>query len=290
MARFPGVLQYICPMIMQNINKMEFYKLCNSLDTENLYECYKFDASIAKNLSDIDKLLEMYWHFSRKGLSGVLIDTRIRINELLNENFKTKNLIRWWVVYSLLDWLELEAKENIIGLWLNGQYSKLPLEWIHNLIEYGETNLSSLSKIIESYKKSKNQTKAALIEKIFKKISNKDLIKACEMLKKQSPAISASLLCREVSPQYTLIGLKSLSKLSKFKKIHTKIDFQLLNELKPDSRLDALNHLTTNPLPFKMIPKRTEMEKLMFSTSFKQFKKVSAILSRFDKIIEQQTL
>ena len=82
------------------------------------------------------------------------------------------------------------------------------------------------------------------IERIFDGLAKDNLKSGCDLLFKATPALSATLLRRnDIEEKYTIKGLKSISKLSKQRNLNIKIDFNMLSNLGPKGRLDAMKQL-----------------------------------------------
>jgi len=152
-----------------------------------------------------------------------------------------------------------------------------------------------LEKLIKLYKKKKSKSRIEDIYDMFQNIDVQNLSKACELMAKSTPAVTAGLLNREDVPEkYIIKGLKALSKLSKQRDIKVKIDFKTLEHLGPKSRLDAMKQLMgimnswyrlkQTELPFKENPTKESIEKFLFPCSFKYNEEVSKLLKRFDEI------
>jgi hypothetical protein len=129
-------------------------------------------------------------------------------------------------------------------------------------------------------------------------MSDDKLPMACEALSSGTPAVSAILLSRNGIPEdFTIKGLKAISKLSKQKNINIKISFDMLKHLGPRSRLDAMKHLLgiiTNcnskqrELPFTKLPMREDVEFFLFPCSIKYNSEVVELVEHFSNLTGQR--
>ena len=129
---------------------------------------------------------------------------------------------------------------------------------------------------------------------MFQKVNDDNLDEACELLANSTPAIIACILNRDgISEKYVVMGLKALSKLTKQRNIMVKLDFNALEHLSPKGRLEAMRHLMgiinkwgsrPKELPFKTMPTKYDIERILFPCSMKYNEEVTNLLKRFDEI------
>ena len=104
------------------------------------------------------------------------------------------------------------------------------------------------------------------------------------------------LLARNDLPEeYVIMGLKSISKLSRQRNVALEIDLDALKNLGPKSRLEAMkqllglvysyNRIKPTKLPFKNTPNREDIEKFLFPCVLKYNEEVSLIIKRYEELV-----
>lgn len=262
------------------------------------------DAIIASKINSLDNIIECNSFFAwNSHLQEKMPHTKSRFNDILKNHINAGGAKDFpsWFISSLSAWLEDSTRKLLLDKWLTEeQNNNIDLPW---LLRYAEQDndlyLKILKKLVKSYKENKSYENIQNINDLFNKIEAKNLDEACAVLSEATPGVAVCLLSRsDISDDYMLQGLKSLSKLSKQRTINIKLDFNMLGKLGPKARLDAMKQLLglfskwyakkTSVLPFKTMPNKEEVANFLFPCSVKYNKEVSDVLQKFDEITQSQ--
>ncbi len=262
------------------------------------------DAIIASKINSLDNIIECNSFFAwNYNLQEKMPLTKTKFNNILKEHIDAGGAKDFpsWFISSLSAWLEDSTRKLLLDKWLaDDQNNGIDLPWLLRYAEQdNELYLKILKKLVKSYKDNKSYENINNINDLFNKIESKNLDEACAVLSEATPGIAVCLLSRaDISDDYVLQGLKSLSKLSKQRTINIKLDFEMLAKLGPKARLDAMKQLLglfskwyakkNGVLPFKTIPNKEEVANFLFPCSVKYNKEVSDVLQKFDEITQSQ--
>jgi hypothetical protein len=274
--------------------EITIHDLVYKLDWTRVNRCEAIDPLLAEKITDLDKLYGMGYYLQKKDLVKVLPKTKEKINEVILKSL-SDNEINAWSIRALDVWLDTRIHNEFAKRWLNnGTWDTYWLVNNINLID-DDLRVKMLAKFMEEYKESKSKYKVGNIETIFKVLTKKENFEAAaKLLSEGTPALQACLLSRaDLKEEYITKGLKSISKLAKQRNVSAKIDLEVLKNLGPRSRLDAMKQLLgiTNPyyskdmgLPFKTIPTTDEVSQFLFPCSIKYNEEVSKVINRFKEI------
>lgn len=283
-------------------------------------ECAKTDPILANELNDIENLLDIHYCLCFDNLYELMPCTKTRINEILLDC--DYNNGEWWAVNTFDNWIDDNTKKALINKWIQKDNVSVDDIWMTDGVVYDtDTNLKILQKLLSMYKKKKSSTIINRIEKIFKDVDPPRINEACIILEKATPAVSVIFLKRQdIDEKYTLKGVKALSKLSRQRNLDIKIDLEMLSNLGPKARLDAMKQLLgmfdkyyqfvakhevpkyhsyryeymknklkeklkNYQMPFTEIPKREDIEKFLFPCSLKYNEEVVLLIKRFDELL-----
>ena len=280
---------------------LNLYDYCYMLRRPEFELCQQLDPLIAGNLESLDQLDQIWMYFSYGLIRelGALVETKSKFNYLLRESINDENVnFNRFKLYK--EWLDEETLRELSNYWLKLEKVDPSTSWIIDYIpEDTDAALKALQRYTEIYKKKRSNQNVSVIESIFRGIPTDELEDACTVLSKATPAVSSLLLTRDDVPdKYVIKGLKALSKLSKQKEISQKIDFDMLGNLGPRARLDAMKQLVglcdlynknkVTELPFKTIPKRDELELFLFPCSLKYNKEVKELVDKFEELTKSR--
>lgn len=259
------------------------------LDVRDKDLCVSLDNKLAHSLTSVDDIKDIYFYLRCGDLYRIMPSTKQKINSLLEKELS--NEVDWDLFNRVQYWLDDNIRTYLLDLWLHGSELKATSTWIvRNIPTTHKEIVTILSRFVDIYKSKRTQANLETIESIFSNIPSEKLKEACEVVKKATPAIASILLTREVEDEYTLAGLKAVSKLSKQKNINIKIDFDMLKHLGPRARLDAMKQLTGimskwgrthKNLPFKSIPEKKDVELFLFPCSIKYNQEVIELVEHF---------
>lgn len=301
----------------------DLWDIAHSLDATNFDLCKAIDPRLASKINSMEDLLDIYWYICYGNMHSILSHTREKVNEIWRSEFQKEGDRNWWQVKRFTDWFDEDLRSILTKKWLDGDDDfNIDAEWmVSSLPSDSETSLKVLDKLIRNYKKKRSSDLIKLIEDVFVGIDSDYIDKGCELISKGTPAISVTMLKRtDIKEKYTLKGLKSLSKLSKQKDMDIKIDFDMLKNLGPKARLDAMKQLmgmfdeyykfkqTQSPsqygyswkekrlkskaktysLPFNEMPNRSEIETFLFPCALRYNEEVKAMVKRFDELTNQK--
>jgi len=278
---------------MPDYENMELWEIFVVLYETN---CEEIDPYLAKKLNSTDDIFSHYYNFAYLHVADKMPLTVDKVSEILRSAIG-KEEIDWWRLEFIGHWADSKLAETLLNHWVSDEReSFLTPRWVYKRIT-GDNKLCMpvLEKLIKLYRKKKSKSRVEDIYDMFQGVDSKNLPKACELLAKSTPAVTAGLLNRADTPEkYIIAGLKALSKLSKQRDIKVKIDFKTLEHLGPKSRLDAMKQLMgimsnwyrmkQTELPFIENPTKESVEKFLFPCSFKYNEEVSKLLKRFDEI------
>ena len=304
------------------------YTKFNSFD-ENSCKCYDQDISdCLECLSDINRI---NYYMCQGVAASIMPKTKDKINRIFRNSINDKEIdfsFLFLLFRKYNDWLENETILNMVKRWIGG-LDTIPSYCVNNVsITLSEmaisnkcniTRLDILNKLIDICKNSRTYNLSKYIGKLFCGLSIEELEDGCKILSRSTPSVTVYFLSRsDIQEKYLLIGLKSLSKLSKQRDINFKIDFDALKNLGPKSRLEAAKQLMgmcsysykrikryggnyysfkrdieydnkyKENIPFKRIPTKEEFEKFLFPCSIKYNSDVVELIDRFKKFSEQQ--
>jgi len=301
------------------------YDLAYELDPTDAALCGKIDPYLSKKLETLDELFDVYYYLCYGNMHDHLVKTKAKINELFNTYLNdNEDNLEWWKFKNFSDWLDGTVSERLVTKWLDSDSTDNDSAWIaNNIPDNSDLSLKALNKIVNIYKKNRSIDHVKTIEKIFANTTGEYISGACEIVSKATPAVAACLLSRDdIADAYTLKGLKALSKLSKQRKIDIKVEFGMLKNLGPKSRLDAMKQLlgmldkyylynkrleknksshsygysyrnrnlkeVKYSNPFKTIPTRSEVETFLFPCSLKYNEQVVDLVKKFDDLITKK--
>jgi len=274
------------------------FDLAYRLDPSDPDKCEQIDPLLAPKLKSIEELKTIYFHLCYGHLYDSLPATKTKVEEILCDYLEEDNL-DWNFLQKFINWLSKDLRTKLVDKWLTVDKIDPRSVWVGSFIPSDHKEcIRVLDIYLGMYKANRSQDNLKLIEALFNNIGEDKLEDACKILSKGTPAISALLLSRENVPDdFTITGLKALSKLSKRKNINVKMDFNMLKHLGPRSRLDAMKHLLgiigncyskNTELPFTSIPKREDVEFFLFPCSIKYNTEVVELVEHFDKLTSQR--
>jgi len=230
---------------VQDFTNASLWDLAYNLDPTDKNLCTNIDGHLANELKDMDSLLEIYYYLCYGDMYTLLPKTKNKINDILLNEIESKENIKWWQFKNFVLWLDDGLKTALINEWLINDDMDLDGNWMVSFIKNNTgINLKVLDKLTRTYKKKKSAQSIKIMESIFIDFDKDHIDEACQLLAKSTPAVAATLLHRnDIPDKYTIIGLKSISKLSKQRNINIQIDFNMLKHLGPKGRLDAMKQL-----------------------------------------------
>lgn len=259
------------------------------LDVRHPDECVKLDESLAHSIESIEDIKDIYFYLRCGELYNIMPATKKKINNILEKEISGN--IDWNLFNRIQYWLDNNIMTHLLDVWLHSTEVNPASTWIvRNIPTNHKEIVTILERFVQIYKSKRTQSNVEIIESIFLNIPSEKLKQACEVVKKATPAIASILLTREVEDEYTLAGLKAISKLSKQKNIDIKIDFDMLKHLGPRARLDAMKQLTGimnkwgrhhKNLPFKQVPEKEDVELFLFPCSVKYNQEVIELVEHF---------
>lgn len=275
------------------------YDLVYKLDHKKINRCEAMDPILAKKITNLDKLNGLAYYINKKDLVPLFPQTKKKINEIIIEEINS-NHIDFWNVRNIEKWLDSSLHNNFAKRYIENDGWEI--SWVVDNIQHIDDDLriQVLSKLVDKYKNSKkNVYKINHIDRIFKKLEIKNNIEtASKLLSESTPALQACLLSRsDLGEEYTMKGLKSISKLSRQRNIAVKIDFEALKNLGPRSRLDAMKQLLgisngyysgNKNIPFQVIPSKDDVASFLFPCSIKYNEEVSKVLKIFEELTKNQ--
>jgi hypothetical protein len=302
-------------------SKYNLWEIAYSLNCTKPEECAKTDPVLADRLNDIEDILDIHYYLCFGNLHELIPCTKTKINEILSGH--DYNSGEWWLVEKFDNWIDDNTKKILIDKWIqNDNIGADDICMADNIAYDTDTNLKILQKLLSIYKKKKSSIIIQKIEKIFKGMDSSRINEACAVLEKSTPAVSVAFLGRQdINEKYTLIGIKSLSKLSRQRNLDVKIDLEMLGNLGPKARLDAMKQLlgmfdkyyqfvvkNDSPkyhnsyryeymkkklkskykdyqMPFTKMPNREDIEKFLFPCSLKYNKEVVLLIKRFEELL-----
>lgn len=310
---------------MQDFSGVSLWDLAYNLDPTDSKLCSEIDSHLASKLDNIDHLLEVYYYLCYGDMHTLLPFTKKRINELLSEQLKDLENVKWYQFKNFIVWLDDDVKQKLAQEWLKNDEVEIDDSWMADSVSTDtDTNLQVLTKLVRMYKKRKSSQNVKIMERVFLNFETNRINEACEVISKSTPAVSATLLRRtDICEKYTIKGLKALSKLSKQRDVEIQIDFDMLKHLGPKGRLDAMKQLmgmfdkyykfiqenknvsSRNysynwkekqlkrsskefNLPFKEMPKREDVERFLFPCSIKYNDEVVAMIDRFNELSQKE--
>lgn len=272
---------------------------------------YLFECENKSNYSECDKnissrldsktLLYAYYHIKNKSyLIKHLPETVLKINSVIleDDNLKKSSLI----VKALLPWLSDDTILNVVQSSITDEEFLRFYNCAYDVVNKAfdlkpEMINTALNTSIGIYSKHPKLDYLEGIKFMFQSAPLSELDNMCKILCSGTPTVASCLLSRsDISDEYILVGLKSLSKLSKQKSISVKINIEMLKKLGPKSRLDAIKQLlglmkyggrTTPSMPFDPIPSKDQLRDFLFPCSIKYNSEVSDVMSKFSEILNQ---
>lgn len=253
------------------------------------------DQELSSKIDHVEDLDRIYFYLrSDNRIPKVFPKTVNRTVSLLSESVHNKNNVNYLRFKRFERWLDSDTLARLAELWLEdtsglNEQNFWVLKYVPRDTKYG---LKALQKFTQIYKKHRSNTNIEIIEMLFTNIPKEDLLKACEIVSKSTPAVSSVLLSRnDIGEEYIVKGLKAISKLSKQKNIDIKIDFDMLERLGPRARLDAMKQLVglcsgkkIGELPFKKVPDEDEVKKFLFPCAMKYNEEVKQLVDKFNEL------
>ncbi|KKM69027.1 hypothetical protein LCGC14_1454950 [marine sediment metagenome] len=310
---------------MQDYAEASLWDLSYDLDPTDAAMCSEIDPHLAGKLENMERLLEIYYYLCYGDMHTLLPLTKKRINELLSDELKDLENIKWYQFKNFVAWLDDGVKQSLAKEWLNNDEIELDDAWMADSISTDtNTNLQVLTKLVRMYKKKKSSQSIKIMEKVFLNFESDRIDEACDVISQSTPAVAATLLRRtDISEKFTIKGLKALSKLYKQRDVEIQIDFDMLKHLGPKGRLDAMKQLmgmfdkyyqfvqknkddTSRDygysyrerrlkrnakeynLPFKEMPKREDVERFLFPCSLRYNDEVVAMIGRFNELSQKE--
>ncbi len=268
--------------------------LVYSINPDKADKCAEVDLYLPEKL-DWETLGLVTYHLGYSVLPNLMPSTRIKINQIISEAL-AKDFNSWYFLKTFSNWLSHDVVKLSIKKWIESEDNEA--SWvINNLSNATDMTEEVLNKMVKVYASNKSKYHVKNIERIFKNIPSDKINNACKILSESSPAVSACLLSREDIPEeYIIVGLKSISKLSRQRNILVDVDFQALKSLGPKSRLDAMKQLLGMmdkyrangfEFPFKTTPTREEVEQFLFPCSMKYTEEVSLIVKKYEELVNK---
>jgi len=277
--------------------ELTFWDLVYNIDATKKSRCKVIDPLLAQKLNTIDDLIPAGYYLNVAGLPELMPETKVKINDIIKKIITPEKSIPTYQLRSFTKWLDYSARQAIVDVWINTSKSLDP-GWIVDqaILIDGNRQLKVLEKLVSMYGERKSKYRVNNVEAIFKALEKDYVVDGCKLLTKSSPALSACLLSRQdIQEEYVILGLKSLSKLSRQRK-PMEVDFFALKSLGPRSRLDAMKQLLgltqlygvyLEVLPFKVIPTKEEIEEFLFPCSIKYNDEVSSVMKRYEELVKK---
>jgi hypothetical protein len=275
------------------------FDLAYRLDPSSAEVCQQLDPLLAAKLHSMDELKTVYFHLCYGNTYQSLVETRKRVDAILNDYVNAESNLDWKFLHKFQRWMGEGLRTKLVKKWLTDEEVSVDSVWVGVSIPPDHPEcVKALDRYVGMYKLERTQENLGLIEELFLVIKAEKLAEACETLSSGTPAVASILLSRSDVPEdFTVKGLKAISKLSKQKNINIKISFDMLKHLGPRSRLDAMKHLLgiiTNcnskqrELPFHTIPNREDVEFFLFPCSIKYNTEVVELVEHFSKLTGQR--
>lgn len=276
------------------------FDLLSSLNPSDEEKCAELDPHIASKFKDTESLAEAFYYMCYGNLYELLPKTRERINAILSDHLSEDKDIDWWRFEAYRNWLLDDLKNQLAAAWLNDDSAQCV--WIADSVPSDSPLIvQALSKMTNIYKGRRSAKNLEAIETLFSRTSAEYLDAGCKVISSSTPAVAVCLLSRnDVDEKYTLKGLKALSKLSKQRSVNTKVNFDMLGNLGPKARIDAMRQLlgmiggyrghirvVSKRSPFTSIPTRDEVETFLFPCSLKYDEQVKELLKEFDNLVNK---
>ena len=254
--------------------------------------CLKLDNELAERLSSIDDIYSIYYYIPHQYSNDLFKETSCKINSIITEHLdNTKESIQWYRLRSLSQYFDKDTKEKVIKRWIS-EPEEYAIEYIFDIVPNdSEIVIAFLNKAVACYKKRKAWRNLNIIGETFKKVSSSLLEDACKILSSSTPAVAACLLSRsDINDDYTLKGLKSISKLKARHSVQKVIKLEMLRSLGPRGRLDAINHLlheiAQGSVPLDPMPTKEELQEFLFPCAFKYNDEVVRAIQGYEYVLK----
>lgn len=277
--------------------ELSLYDVLYKLDYTKINRCEAMDPILESKIEDVDTVLSLGYHLNNTALVDRLPKTKIKINQIVQKAIEDNLFLDSYRLGGMRSWLNSKIHNALARKYLKDK--SWDIKWIIKSVEHLDNDvlLDLFDDIFTSYTKRKSRYDIERLELVFKNLKN-DVEKCAEKLTQGTPALSACLLSRnDIQEKHIIKGLKSLSKLSRQRATEVKIDFNMLKNLGPKSRLDAIKQLLgmnlgyldpNRVIPFKEMPTKEDIETFLFPCSLKYNEEVSRIIERYENIIAKE--
>lgn len=265
-------------------NLWEIVSRINPKDRES---CLSLDGELAKHLNSIEDIYSIFYYIPHNRSSELFANTVSKINSIISNHLdNNEEKIQWYRLRGLSNYFDETTKNKIITRWLEDP-DDYAVDYINEIIPSNDIILTYLEKLLVLYKKRKSGRNVYIIEQAFKRVPANLLEKACGILYSSTPAVASCLLTRnDINDDYTLKGLKSIAKLKAKHTVQKTIKLEMLKNLGPRSRLDAVKHLLYEMLqgstPIDPIPTKEELQEFLFPCVLKYNDEVIRAIQEFE--------
>ena len=303
------------------------------LDRSDRNDLAKADVKVAEALDSMDRLSEVrfiLYRYIDKAKRGLLPKIKGRVNELSRKVLSERRGVDWYEMLSYYDWWERDVKIEVVNRALSkdgaievGDFKAFVLEKgkdVYDVMERLHERI--IDKLLIIYKRRKSWSAVECIEIAFREAPAESVEVLCKALSNSPPSVKVCVLCRnDITPEYIMVGIKALSKLTTQRDVVVKLEFGLLHRLGPRDRLLAIRQLfgmlgstyrnwmwlknsgyvesyrrqafkekydrfvAEYVSPFVTNPTKDEFGELVFACSIKKSEEVSEILNRYDELI-----
>lgn len=268
------------------------WDIVSKINPKDRDACLKIDNELSRHLEDIDDIYSIYYYIPHNSFCDLFKETTEKINLIVfNHLNNTEEIVQWYRLRSLSQFFTNETKESLIKRWIS-EPEDYAVEYISGIVPSdNDIIITFLDKAVSCYKKKKSWRNLNIIEQTFKKVSTDLLESACKTLISSTPAVAACLLSRsDISDEYTLKGLKSISKLKAKHTVQKTIKLEMLRQLGPRGRLDAINHLLYEVLhgsvPLDPMPTKEELQEFLFPCALKYNDEVIKAIQSYEYAVK----
>jgi len=256
--------------------------------------CQAIDGDLAEKIESMEDIYSIYYYIPYQRSPDLFKKTSAKIDYLAIKYLEnTENQINWYKLKSIAQFFSNTTKEKMVERWLQAP-DQNSARYISELIpEDKEIVLTFLEKAIDVYKTKKSYENLAIVGETFRKITPTLLQKACAVLSTSTPAITACLLSRnDIAEDFTLNGLRSLSKLKARHSVQKTIKLEIFKNLGPRGRLDAISHLTYEMLNNNFVlldpmPTKDELQVFLFPCVLKYNDEVVRVIQEYELALNQ---
>lgn len=256
--------------------------------------CQAIDGELAEKIENMDDIYSIFYYIPYQRSPDLFKKTASKIDLLAFRYLDNlENQINWYKLKSIAQFFSDKTKEKMVSRWIL-EPDQNTARYISDLIpSNNEVILTFLEKAIECYKKKKSYDNLDVVGDTFRRVSSELLPKACEIVSVSTPAITACLLSRnDIAEDFTLNGLRSISKLKARHSVQKTIKLDVLKNLGPRGRLDAIKHLTYEMLNNNFVlldpmPTKEELQAFLFPCVLKYNDEVVRAIQEYELALNQ---